>query len=294
MTGCAPEREDKILSLWRQYNPDVLIKDDAKHITLNADRERIAFDAKTMDVFWLIGFGGWKAIECYSPHVILSVAQNVPVVDLMKRDEELGVVEREYKERLATVQSLIGAKDSSLVHWPPDLPRPNSDRDACNDLQYQAAFDLTCMAVGFTMFHEFRHVMLDQDGERQKDRREEELVCDVWAREFMTAKLMSYCESHNHNYHEVLRKRSMGFALAALILHEVTPFLEHGGNCDYFSVRSRLETILDNTTLPDNDYFWVFTASLLIGIFRQKGRVIYDNAPTASAQALAQYLLNTL
>jgi hypothetical protein len=58
--------------------------------------------------------------------------------------------------------------------------------------------------------------MLDPDGRRHDDLREEEMACDVWAREFMTVKLAAYAQDHAHRYREVLRKRLMGFALAAL------------------------------------------------------------------------------
>ena len=96
-------------------------------------------------------------------------------------------------------------------------------------------------------------------------------MCDVWAREFMTARLESYAKANGHDYHKVLRQRSMGLALAALILHEITPVWDHGGNNAYFSVGLRLETLLKNTRLPSDDHFWVFAASLLVGIYRQKG-----------------------
>jgi hypothetical protein len=134
--------------------------------------------------------------------------------------------------------------------------------------------------------------MLDRDGLRPKDLREEELACDVWAREFMTAKIADYAQSHGHDYHDVLRKRSMGFALAALILHEITPFWDHGGNKAYFSIRTRLQTILDNTPLPDDDHFWIFAASLLIGLYRQKARAIL--ARPMKPRMLTRYLLEFL
>ena len=95
---------------------------------------------------------------------------------------------------------------------------------------------------------------------------------------------------HGHNYHEVLRKRSMGLALAALILHEITP--QHGGNCDYFSIKTRLTTLLSNTPLPKDDYFWCFAASLIIGIFRQR-HLPFEVLPM-TAQALAEKLLGQL
>jgi Peptidase U49 len=243
-------------------------------------------------VFWLIGFGGWKAIECYSPHVICSTISGQTIADLINDDHGLGEVERAYKERRASAQTLIDAADPALAPWPPDLPRPNADRNTCNDAQYKVAFDLTCLAAAFALFHEFHHVMLDRDISRPSDRREEELACDVWAREFMTAKLAAYAKDNDHNYHEVLRKRSMGLALAALILHEITPVWDHGGNQAYFSVADRLQAILDNTPLPENDHFWVFAASLLIGILRQRHVTI--DAPAMSAKALTRYLIGRL
>lgn len=292
MKGTVPERRDEIASLWENYNPAVVLVADARRITLNADKDRIQLDIKTMDVFWLIAFGGWRAIETYSPHVVLSAAGGRTVAELMNVDPSLDDVERAYKECRAAAQSLIDAADAEAAHWPPDLPRPSADRNALNHPQYQSAFDLACLAVAFTLFHEFRHVMLHRDDQRPKDLREEEMACDVWAREFMTAKLARYAEDHGHDYRQVSRKRAMGLALAALILHEITPFWDHGGNQQYFSVAARLQAILDNTPLPENDHFWVFAASLLIGILRQRNVPI--DAPPMSAYALTRYLIAKL
>jgi hypothetical protein len=292
MEGTVPERKDDIASLWEKYNPDVVLVADAKHVTLNADKNRVQFDAKTMDVFWLIAFSGWRAIECYSPLVVWSASSSQTVADLIKADAGLSEVEQAYKERRAAAQTLIDAADPALAPWPPDLPQPSADRQAFNDPQYQAAFDLTCLAAAFALFHEFRHVMLDRDNARPRDPREEELACDVWAREFMTSKLAEYAKDNGHDYSEVLRKRSMGLALAALILHEITLVWDHGGNQLYFSIADRFQAILDNTPLPENDHFWVFVASLLIGIFQQKHVPI--DAPPMSAYELARYLIAKL
>ncbi len=81
----------------------------------------------------------------------------------------------------------------------------------------------------------------------------------------------------------------MALGLASLILHEITPVWEHGGNNQYFSVGDRLRTILDNTPLPDDDVFWIWTAALLIGMLRQKS--ISFDPPFMSAKALTQHLL---
>jgi hypothetical protein len=290
MKGATPERSDEIDALWVKYHPKVVVADDGPGITLDATKDRIKFNPKTMDVFWLIGFSGWRAIECYSPLVVLSELFGKPLTDLFDDDSDLPEVERNYKERLAAALRLIDERDVNAAPWPHDLPRPSSDRNVIADPQYQAAFDLTSLAVAFTFLHEFRHVMLDFDDQRPKDRKEEELQADVWAREFMTVKLGDYATAHGHNYHEVLSKRSMGLALAALILHVITP--QHGGNCDYFSIKTRLTTLLHNTPLSDDDHFWCFAASLLVGIFRQ--RHLAFSPPPMAARALAEHLLNEL
>tara|TARA_R110002110_G_scaffold415337_1_gene649275 strand:- start:6445 stop:7368 length:924 start_codon:yes stop_codon:yes gene_type:complete len=292
MIGAAPERKDELAELWARYDPAVELAQKAGKITLNANKDRIQIDPRTMDVFWLIGFSGWRAIESYSPHVILSAATNQKLSDLFDCDDELDEIERSYRERLAAAQALIKADDTESIAWPDDIPRPIDDRNAVSDPQYQTAFDLTTLAVAYTLFHEFRHVMLDVDGERHDDLREEELSCDVWAREFMTAKLDAYGERHSHSYQEVLRKRSMGLVLASLILHEITPFYEHGGSYAYFSVGDRLRAILSSTNLADNDHFWRFAASVLVGIYRRK-RMPIDTEPM-SAKLLADHLLSGL
>jgi hypothetical protein len=289
LKGVVRERSDEIDAIWQRYAPKVIVGPTGPGIRLEADKDGIVVDPKTMEVFWLVGFAGWRAIETYSPHVIVSAASGQSLAQLFQDDDELPQIEHEYKARLAIAQQLIAAADPASMHWPPDLPRPSSDRDAFDGEQYKVAFDLTCMAVAFTLLHELKHVMLDKDNARPSDRREEEMICDVFARDFMTAKLAAYAQTHNHAYSKVLEKRSMGLTLAALILHEITPLLEQGGNKQYFSLASRLQAMVDNTPLQPDSHFWVFAASLLIGIQRQ--RFVPIALPSSSALELTRELI---
>jgi Peptidase U49 len=291
MIGAAPEREDEIRSLWQQYHPSVVLSDSGK-FRLDANRQTITIDVKTPDVFWLIGFSGWRAIETYVPSVMTAAMTNMPVAEVMRHDKDLPAVERDYKERLVAAYNFLKAERATKAPWPPDIPRPSADRNALDDDQYKATFDLTTSAVAFTIFHEFYHVILDQDRKRPKERPEEELACDVWAREFVTVRLEAYARSKGLDYHQVMQRRAMTLSLAALILHEITPEWERGGNCDYFSVAIRIRTILDNTPLPANNHFWNVAAALLIGICRQ--RQISVNAPAMTARALTSYLLQLI
>ena len=66
-----PERVDELTVIWNRFS---VCRSSArkKGITMNANKERIQLDNKTLRVVWLIGFSAWKAIECYSPWVIFS------------------------------------------------------------------------------------------------------------------------------------------------------------------------------------------------------------------------------
>lgn len=292
LIGAAPEREADIRDLWLRYDPSVSLVPDGNRITMQVRKAHIEFDGKALDALWLIGFSGWRALECYVPPVVCSPVWNQPVATLLAEDHGLDDVERTYKERLSVAQRLIDSADVEAVPWPPDIPQPTPNRSSFQDAEATAAFDLTALAVAFVILHEFRHVMYDREGVRPDDPKEEELACDVWAREFMTVKLGAYARENNHLYQDVLSKRSMGLALAALMLHEITPIWGRSGSDRYFSIKDRIEALLDNTALPEGDKFWVFTASLLIGIYRQRGTLIA--APPLAPPQLVRHLLDGL
>lgn len=289
MIGAVPECETEIRSLWRQYDPDVVLADNSRHVTLNATKDRIKFDVKTLDVFWLIGFGGWTVTTAYCPHVVMSLLTGDKLQDVIQNDPDFGQYEWVYRENRGAAEALIDAEDWTQAAWPPDLPRPTPDRSSIDDQQFKATFDLTLSAVAFAMFHEFRHVMLDRDNQRPSCMREEEMACDVWAREVMTKRLAEYPSEHGFNYQQVLRRRSMAFGLAALILHEITPVWEHGGNNQYFSVADRLRALLNGTKLPDHDVFWIWSSALLIGMLRRTGK--HFDPPFLSAKDLTDHLI---
>jgi hypothetical protein len=63
LRGAVPERADEIGSLWTKYAPAVEVAQSKAGTTMNANRHRIRFDTKTIDLFWLLGFSAWRSIE---------------------------------------------------------------------------------------------------------------------------------------------------------------------------------------------------------------------------------------
>jgi hypothetical protein len=272
LRGAVPERADEISGLWSQYGHGVEVAPSTKSVTMNADDKRIQFDTKTIDFFWLLGFSAWRAIEVYSPALVVATWTGMPLDQALKIDTERGQYEFDYKQRINTAQSLIAAEQTTQISWPVDIPEPTADRDSLGNVQHKTMFDLVSFALAFALLPEFRHVMYCADKSAPSTLPEEEIGCDNWAREFMTSGLAAYAKEHGHNYAQVQQKRAMGIALAAVIIHAMTPTHAHWGNRQYPPIAERLTAMISGYNLPAGSSFWPFTPCLLIAIMRQEGR----------------------
>lgn len=272
LRGAVPERADEISGLWRRYGHAVEVAPSTKSVTMNADAARIKFDTKTIDFFWLLGFSAWRAIEAYSPAVVLATLTAMPLDQALSIDAERGQYEFDYKQRIARALSLIAAEQTADISWPADIPQPTADRESLCDAQHKAAFDLVALAVAFSLLHEFQHVMFCADHSATSTLPEVEIACDTWAREFMTSGLATYAKAQGHNYVEVQQKRAAAIALAAVIIHAMTPTHARWGNRQYPPIAERLVAMIHGYNLPADSSFWPFTACLLISLMRQENR----------------------
>jgi hypothetical protein len=292
LRGAVPERADEISGLWSQYGHAVDVAPSAKGVTMNADATRIQFDTKTIDFFWLFGFSAWHAIEVYSPALVLATITGMPLDQALNADAERGPFELDYKQRIASTQSLIAADRTADISWPTDIPEPTSHRESLGDVQHMAAFDLVAFALAFSLLHEFRHVMYCADNSAPSTLPEEEIACDTYARDFMTSGLAAYAKKHGHNFAEVQQKRAMGIALTAVIIHAMTPIHAHWGNRQYPPIAERLTAMIGGYNLPAGSSFWLFTACLLIALMRQENRPL--DIVANSNQEMVEILITRL
>ena len=292
LRGAVPERADEICGLWRKYGPTIDVAPSRKGVTMNADATRIQFDTKTLDFFWLLSFSAWRAIEVYAPALVVATSCGMQLDQALNVDGERGQYEFNYKQRIGTALSLIGAEKSAGISWPADVPQPTADRESLGDVQHMAAFDLVALALAFALLHEFRHVMFCADQNAPPTLPEEEIACDAYARDFMTSGLAVYAEKHGHTFDQVQQKRAMGIALAAVIIHAMTPRHAHWGNRQYPPIAERLAAMISGHTLPDGSPFWPFTACLLIALMRQENRPL--NFVAHSDKEMVEILLDCL
>ncbi len=93
-------------------------------------------------------------------------------------------------------------------------------------------------------------------------------------------------------YAKFQQKRAMGTALAAVIIHAMTPTDAHWGNRQYPPTGERLTAMIGGYHLRAGSSFWPFTACLLIGLMRQENRPL--DVVASSDQEMVEALLDRL
>jgi len=267
LKGTVPERSDDIDELWSKHSPTVAIVPPRRGATMNANAKRIEFDAKLIDVFWIVGFAAWKAIQAFTPLVVMGPWLGLPLDDMLKEDERFSKGERDFKELVTLAQKFI-EDGIDEERWPEMIPRPTGSRDSLALTEHKAIYDLVLMALSFCWFHEIRHVVFIQSKSQPTSRPDEELACDAWARGFIVDKLAAHARKANQPYAGVLAKRMTAMAFAVLIIRLLTPAHAAFGDAEYPPIGDRITTVIGATGLPPESDFWTFAACLLIGIRR--------------------------
>lgn len=290
LLGAVPERAHEIRGLWSAYEPGVSVQADQQGVTVNATRHRIAFDAKSLRLFWLVGFAAWKSVECYSPAVVVAGLLGQPVDSVLRSDDGLSELERDFRERAAVARALRDTSRPDEIAWPPDIPKPTDDRESLGDPQDVAAFDLVLLATAFVFLHELHHLILAKAEQRPADLAEEEMRCDVWARTFLTEKVDDYARANNVSHAKVMQKRIAALAIGVAILHAITPDAQVHGTSEYPALKDRFHALVGGAGLPNDSWAWTFLSSILVGIRRLDRRPVPETAETP--RSLFQKLLD--
>jgi len=229
LRDAVPERADKITELWQQYSHEVEVVQSTTGVTMNANEKCIQLSTKTIDLFWLLGFSLWRAIEVYSPAMEMATSCGMTLDKVLEIDDKRGEYELDFKQHIDAAHALLLVEQTRDISWPEDLPKPTACRNSLINDQHKATFGLVLFALAFTLLHEFKHVMFCADKSAPSTLPEEELACDIYARDFMMSGLAEYAKKHGHEYVQVQQKRAMGIVLAAMIIHTVTTKCLHWG-----------------------------------------------------------------
>ncbi len=290
--AAAPEQAAEWRLLCTAYQPSFHLLQDRKGITMQARGRRVEFDSKTLGWIWLLSFASWRAFRLHGPHLFLRWLSGRPIDSAMRAaDPGFAEAEADYEAVLYVIRDLFEVEELNEDDgWPAGIPRRQADKSGF-DIEQQAAFDLTMIATAYTLLHEVRHVMFNVDVDRPL-RREEEMACDAFARNFILDRVDAYAERSDELREEVFAKRAAGVALGAYILHEFTPAEGKAGDEDYPPVADRIEALIAGLPADDKNWFWDFASPLLIAVLKRRDRDA--GVPDVSGPDLCRELIRSL
>jgi hypothetical protein len=301
LRGSAPERVEDIKALWKKYEPQFFVADDGPGVLLSANKKRIVFDRKTMAVYWLLSFAGWKVLECYSPAVYGSLPAgnlsgilglppdlvrksfppNTTIAQVLDADDGLVEAESRFSGTIYIAQSILDADRMDETDWPRDIPPPEADREQLANKQDKATYDLAVISTAYAFCHELRHLMFAKDGDTPSSRPAEELACDAWAREFLTQNVAAYAKAQSVDAEAVLAKRSIAGTIGIFVLYETSERHGDAGSAEYPPIADRMNVTLADTPLDRNHKFWTTYACVLVAILRRRNARIDVTAQDA-------------
>ncbi len=312
LKASAPERLDEITTLWKQYDPQFFVADDGPGVLLSTNSKRVVFDRKTMAVYWLLSFAGWKVLECYSPAALCSLpADTLPgflgihpdsipqaptagatIAQVLEADHGLAAVEARFNEIIYIARSILLADHMEEADWPNDIPSLEADRALLASDAEKATFDLAWMSTAFAFCHEIRHLMYAKDKNAPPSRPEEELSCDIWARDFLTQKIAIYSRDRSVDAESVLGKRSIAAAIGIFVLYESSERYGDAGSENYPPIADRMKVTLGNTPLDKNNRFWATYACVLVAILRRRN--VRLDVTAQDAKQLCELLIDKI
>ena len=300
---CVPEHRARLEEFWEKYAVCFKRVDGKTGIVLNANKHRVQFTCKDLQVMWLLGFALWKSIELFSPALLVPNLTGASSSSVLALDDDLDDIELAYSQRMAAVVTLISAVKLDPERWPDDIPLPVDSRDKLLDSQDFAAFDLVMMAISVLFLHELKHVEFhaqhDAGIPRPEKPAEEELQCDLWARDWFISDPTDYAHKSGHSYQEVYSKRAMALLLVCEYLRlaeQYTLAKRHASvviSNDYPTLAQRIDALSGAISPPDDDNYWVFSACILLAETRRQGK---DPSPLddMSSKEITENLIDVL
>jgi len=280
--GAAPEFEEQLREIWKEHNPEFVVVPDSPGITLKArdTDKRIIYNLKTLRIFALLGHAAWRVFVCHCPQVLMNSWTGKPIdAEMMWKDKGFLGARDAFEEFLQVVQDAIKADSAAQIKWPGDLVDLTADPSILTTEQ-RAIRDLSLMALAYAFLHEIRHTMFRHPAEAKLAEPAEELACDVFARDALLERADAYVAKSGEPINLVLAKRAAAISLGAFTVYELTAPEHRRGSSKYPPFADRFDALIARVPLPEDSYFWVFAATLLLATLRRQNYTAAVHAAT--------------
>ncbi|MFP8965214.1 phage exclusion protein Lit family protein [Pokkaliibacter sp. CJK22405] len=266
--GVIPERSSEIEAIIIKYGPQFRMIKDREGFNLKAGAYSvIQYTQRSARQIWIFGYAGLQALYCYSSYIRLLKSSNESLdIDRVDKIFDQALEDEKFKIFLEFTKNLNSVFHEDDFTWPSGIPEPEKGRP--EDPEHALVYDLTCMATAFTLLHELKHVIFSVEKESPGTPIDEEYRCDAFAKEMMISKIHLYAELSGYAEDKVRTKRMMGIALASAFILFATGKEHVFGSNSHPPVHGRWLELVEDMSLPDDDWMWLYFSSLFLALLK--------------------------
>ncbi len=289
--AAAPERESEFENLWSEFTPQIEFIQDKEGFSLEAGAfDIIIFNHKSMSHLWILGFAAQYALHAYSPYLVLSQILKLSITSksFTDHDETIQIINKA-KGLIGKTLELNQHYSIDDFQWPEGVPEPSDGKPS--DVDGSMVFDLLCMGGAYCFLHEIRHLMLKSNSSVTPH--DEEMECDLFAREFLLAEIDNYSKASGFPIDAVKTKRAMSIGVTALLLLVLTPKRKWGGSLSHPSIVNRISELTNYLNLTDDNYFWTYLSCILLLILDYQ-EITFSHPAISSQKQFCLFLLEKI
>lgn len=266
--GVIPEREAEMREYLKKYAPYFTRCDDRPGFVMEAGAfGMLRFTQRTMHQMWILGFAAKQALHSFSA-IIAILRMYIGKLDTHELDEisDQSIGQSKYEELINSVYKLAEVDNPETYSWPSEVPKPENRKPT--DPEGAATFDLICMSGAYVFLHELKHIAFYIDNNAPSNPHEEEIQCDLFAKDMMLGELESYSKQSGYDLARLKSKRAMSISLALFFMLVITPLQLWSGTETHPSIETRIKSMVDELAIPDDDILWLYMSSLFLSHLR--------------------------
>ncbi len=268
LDGVIPERDREIKNYIENYSPYFSLCDDRPGFTIESGAFGILkFTQRTMSMMWILGFAAHQTLHSYSSLIaILRINEAQLDTNQISLIPDQKIEDEKYSELIKSVIHLAESQSIDSYTWPESVPIPEDRRP--KDNEGALTFDLICMSGAYVFLHEMKHVAFSLDSNAPSSPQEEEMQCDLFAKNMMLERLEEYSKTSGYPLNRLTTKRAMAIALAQFFMLVITPFESLGGTESHPSISERVIAMVSDIKVDEDDIFWLYVSSLFLAHYR--------------------------
>ncbi len=267
----APENLDKFMEYRDRYNISIELSNDKLFsIRVNLETNIIILPIASLEYLWAFSLYCWVLYQEYREGQIRG-AEEINCVGNQRLQNAYSVLQWARKNMLT----------SGIEEWPKDLPAPQANPE--NESDIHVVNELFLCALGWMLYHEIGHIVLQHPPITTSYSEQEEKEADQFSTEWILSKLEKNCP--------MLRKRALGIAVGVLCLQSLEVSGKSCLNNTHPNAHDRIFSCLSKYQVGIEELIEAFSITVLQYLFHDDKNITIDVDENSFSEIFGDLLL---